>query len=76
LEECVGRNTGHSQLENLGCVTRLNAVALRLPGVACDNAEVCACDGEDGATVLGVGIELALLGVLVRGGMSVKSHGD
>jgi len=53
------------QLENLWRITRLNVVALRLTGVSCDYCKVCAGDGEDGSTVVGVRVEaMMLLGLL------------
>ena len=52
-----------AQSEDLGRIAGLDAVALALPGVARDDCEVRTGDGEDGAAVVGVGVELALLGV-------------
>jgi hypothetical protein len=61
-----------AQLEDLWSIARLDAVALALSGVACYDAEVCACDGEDGAAVLGIRVELVLVG---RDGGHVR-HSD
>lgn len=62
----MSEHEGHSnaQLEDFGCVTRLDTVALALPSVTSDNGEICASDGEDGASVLGVGVEGVLLRLL------------
>ena len=52
-----------AQAEYFGCIASLNVVALALAGVASNDSKVRACDGEDGATIFGVWIELSLLGV-------------
>lgn len=49
------------QSEDLWRVSRLDAEALALPGVTCDDGKVCACNSEDGSAILCVGIELSLL---------------
>ena len=41
----------------------MDTVTLALPGVTCNYTEVRTGNGEDGTAVLGVGVELALLGV-------------
>ena len=43
-------------------VSGLNAIALALSRVACDDRKVVTGDGEDGAPVLGVGVEGSCLG--------------
>ena len=53
----------HVQFEDLWRIPRLDAVALALPRVTCDDGEICASDGKDGAAVLGVRVKLAFLGV-------------
>lgn len=52
----------HVQSEDFRCVSCLDAVALALPGVSGNDREVRTGDGEDGAAVLRVGVELAFLG--------------
>jgi hypothetical protein len=52
-----------AQPEYFGCIASLNVVALALAGVTSDDSKVCTCDGEDGATIFGVWVELSLLGV-------------
>lgn len=54
------------QSEDLGCVARLDAVTLALPGVAGDDSEIGTCNGEDGAAIFRVGVELALLWLRCR----------
>lgn len=44
----------------------MDAVALALPCVTSNYAEICTGNGKDGAAVLGVGVELALLGACKR----------
>lgn len=51
----------HAQTKDLGGISSLDAVALALPRVACNDTEVCACDGENSSSVVAVGVELALL---------------
>ena len=63
-----------SQSEHLWSISRLNTVAFRLPSVTCDDAKVRTSDCEDGATVLRVGVELSLLGMMVRGRVNVMGH--
>ena len=55
------RERGDAQSEDLWRITGLYAVAFTLAGVARDDGEVGAGDGEDGAAVVGVGVEGALL---------------
>lgn len=51
----VGRAA--ADLEDLGVVSRVDAVAGRVSGVAGQDGEVGAGDGEDGTTVVGVAVE-------------------
>lgn len=51
------------QSEDLGCITRLDAVTLALSCVACDYGKIGTCDGKDGTSILSVRIELSLLGM-------------
>lgn len=51
------------QWENLWCVACLDAVALALPSVTGNDAKIRARYSQDCATILGVGIEGALLGL-------------
>ena len=51
----------------------MNVKAFCLTSVASNNSEVLAGDGEDCSTIVGVGVELALLGLWVCEG-SVR-HG-
>lgn len=45
----------------------MDAETFALPGVACDDGEISACNGENGAAILGVGIELSLLWLCGKG---------
>lgn len=51
------------QSEYLWCVSGLDAVTLALPSVTCNDGEVRTSNGEDGASILCVGVELSLLGL-------------
>ena len=53
----------NAQTEDLGCVAGLDAVAFALSRIASNDSEVRAGDGENGATVVGVGVEGPLLGL-------------
>ena len=56
-----------AQPEYFGCIASLNVVTLALTGVAGNDSKVCTCDGEDGAAIFGVWIELSLLRVCDSG---------
>ncbi len=51
------------QSENLGGIAGLDAVTLALAGVAGNDREVSACDGEDCAAIFGIRVKLPLLRV-------------
>jgi hypothetical protein len=53
----------HEQAEHFGCIARLDTVSFTLPGVTCNDREIRTGDGEDGAAVLCVRVELASLGL-------------
>ena len=53
----------NAQTEDFGCVAGLDAIPLALPRIAGNDCEVRAGDGENGATVVGVRVEGALLGL-------------
>jgi hypothetical protein len=57
-----GRSSGYAQSEHLWSVACLDVVPLALPGIARDDGEVFACDGEDRSPVFRVWVELPLLG--------------
>lgn len=52
-----GSHSQYSQFEDLWRVSCLDAVALALPGVARNNGEVEACDGQNRAAILGIRVE-------------------
>lgn len=65
-EQDLGRKVIDAQSEDLGGIAGLDTVAFALPSVPRDDREVRTSDGEDCAAVVGVGVELALLGVCER----------
>ena len=60
-----------AQSEDFGRIAGLYAVAFALAGVTSNDGEVRTSDGEDGTAIVGVGVELALLGV----GEGAVGHG-
>ena len=60
------------QPEDLWSITRLDLIADSLTRVARDDGEVLASNGEDGATVVAVGVEVTLL----RCGLAVHAVGN
>lgn len=54
------------QSENFGSVTGLNAVALALSGISCNDTEIQASDGQDSSTIFCVRIKLPHLRVAHR----------
>ena len=60
------------QPEDLWSVTRLDLIAGSLTRVARDDGEVLASNGEDGATVVAVRVEVTLL----RCGLAVRDVGN
>jgi hypothetical protein len=71
-EERAYRRCGHEQTEDLWGIAGLDVVAFALAGVARDDGEICAGDGEDGAAVVGVRVELVLEG---RGALLLRLLG-
>ena len=59
----MGMRMSDAQTENFGSIAGLYAIALALASVTSNDGEVGTGDGKDGAAVVGVGVELALLGV-------------
>lgn len=60
---CPKRVGTDGQSEYFGRVASLNVVALALAGVASDDGKVRSSDGEDGAAIFCVRVELSLLRV-------------
>ena len=52
------------QSEDFGCISRLDAVALALPGISCDNTEIGPCDSQNGSAILCVRVELPLIRIV------------
>ena len=52
------------QSEYFGCISRLDAVALALPRIPCDNTEIGSSDSQNCSAILCVRVELPLIRIL------------